>query len=106
MQALPSPTPEQRAAVDRLARFVVRFGLTVPAILAIESMTPLAYSGSQLMHLLTPSIAVFLSPAEWEALAALLEHRRGPEVVLQRIEQLDRVLRESGELPAEVPWEG
>lgn len=103
--ALPSPTPEQRAAVDRLARFAVRFGLTVPAILAIESMTPLAYSGSQLMHLLTPSIAVFLSPVDWEALSTLLEHRRGLEVVLRRIEQLDAAYRDQGELPEELPWE-
>ena len=57
-------TPEQAAAVDKVARFVVRFSMTVPAILALESMRPLAYVGSQFMHVLTPSIgALFNLPA-------------------------------------------
>ena len=38
---------EAAAAVDRVARFVVRFGLTIPAILALESMRPLSFVGSQ-----------------------------------------------------------
>ncbi len=101
---LPSPTPDQRDAVDRLARFVVRFGLTVPAILALETMHPVSFVGSQLMHVISPSIAVFLSPRQWDALAALLEHRRGLEVVLRRIEQLDAALQAQGELPETLPW--
>lgn len=83
------PTPEQREAVDRLARFVVRFGLTVPAVLAIEGMRPLGFVGSQFMHLLTPSIGVFLTPDQWNAIATLLEQRRGVDVILERIEELD-----------------
>lgn len=83
------PTPEQAAAVDRLARFVVRLGLTVPAILAIEGMRPLSFVGSQFMHVLSPSIGAVLSPADWNALAGLLEHREGVEVLLRRIEELD-----------------
>ena len=83
------PTPEQLQAVDRLARFVVRFGLTVPAVLAIEGMRPLGFVGSQFMHLLTPSIGVFLTPDQWNAIATLLEQRRGVDVILERIEKLD-----------------
>lgn len=83
------PTPEQREAVERLARFVVRFGLTVPAVLAIEGMRPLGFVGSQFMHLLTPSIGVFLTPDQWNAIATLLEQRRGVDVILERIEELD-----------------
>ena len=83
------PTPEQHQAVDRLARFVVRFGLTVPAVLAIEGMRPLGFVGSQFMHLLTPSIGVFLTPDQWNAIATLLEQRRGVDVILERIEKLD-----------------
>jgi len=84
-----APTPEQLDAVDRLARFVVRFGLTVPALLAIEGMRPLGFVGSQFMHLLTPSIGVFLTPDQWNAIAALLEKRRGVDVILERIEAID-----------------
>ncbi len=103
---LPSPTPTQRHAVDRLARFVVRMGLTVPAILALETMHPLSFIGSQLMHVLSPSIAVFLSPADWDALAHLLEDRGGLEVILRRIEQLDAATRAAGALPDDLPWPG
>ncbi len=83
-------SPEQVAAVDKIGRFVVRFGLTVPAILALESVRPLSFVGSQFMHLLSPSIGAFLTVPEWDSLAHLLEDRRGLEYVLRRIEELDR----------------
>lgn len=73
--------------------------MTVPAILALEGLRPLSYVGGQLMHVLTPSVAIFLTPADWEALAELLEDRRGLDVVLERIEAVDAHLQERGELP-------
>ena len=86
-------TPEQAAAVDKIAKFVVRFSMTVPAILTLESMRPLSYVGSQLMHILTPSIGVFLSTSEWEAMSALLADRRGVLYVIERIEAMDKEAR-------------
>jgi hypothetical protein len=79
----------QAAAVARVARFVVRFGMTVPAVLALETVRPLSYVGSQFMHLLSPSIGTFLSATEWDAMAALLEDRKGLDYVLRVIEQTD-----------------
>jgi len=81
---------EQEAAVDKVCRFIVRFGMTVPAILALESVRPLSYVGSQFMHVLSPSVGAMLSVPEWDSLAHLLEDRRGLEVILRRIEELDR----------------
>ena len=80
---------EQAAAVDRVARFVVRFHLTVPAVLALESLRPLSYAGSQFMHVLSPSVTAFLTTEDWDQLAHLLEDRRGLDYVLERIEALD-----------------
>ncbi len=91
----PQPTEAQLAAVDRIARFVVRFGVALPALMALESLRPLSYVGSQFMHLLTPSLAVFLTPKDWEALAALLEHREGIDVLLDRIEALEKESRDA-----------
>ncbi len=71
-----------KAAMDDLARFIVRFGLTVPAILSLESLQPLSFVGSQFMHVLTPQ--------KWEALAELLEQREGLNYLIDRIETLDR----------------
>ncbi len=85
------PTPDLDEAIDKIARFIVRFGLTVPAILAIEGMRPLSFVGSQFMHMLSPSIGAVLTTSQWDALARLLEHRRGVDVILARIEELDRV---------------
>jgi hypothetical protein len=82
-------TDGQAAAVDRVARFVVRFHLAVPAILALESFRPLSFVGSQFMHVLSPSIATFLSSAEWDEMALLLEDRRGLDYLLERIEAVD-----------------
>jgi len=83
-------TAEQAAATDKVARFIVRFGLTVPAILALESLRPLSFVGSQFMYLLSPAVTTFLSQKDWESMAGLLEQRSGVEYVLRVIEQLDR----------------
>jgi len=92
-------TPEQRTeaeiAMDRVARFLVRFDLTVPAILWIESLRPLSRTGSQFMHLLTPAIAAFLPVNQWNALAALLEEQDGLERFVARLEEVDREASEA-----------
>lgn len=82
-------TADQAAAIDKIARFIVRFGLAVPAILAIEGMRPLSFVGSQFMHILSPSVSALLSTLEWDALARLLERRQGVDFILRRIEELD-----------------
>ena len=84
-----APTAEQQEAIDKIARFVVRFGLTVPAILAIEGMRPLSFVGSQFMHILSPSVGALLTTSQWDALARLLERRQGLEFILRRIEEFD-----------------
>ncbi|MBX2802363.1 MAG: hypothetical protein KTR31_32085 [Myxococcales bacterium] len=82
-------TDEEDEAVQAVAQFVVRFGLTVPAVLWLESVRPLSFVGSQAMHMLSPSIAAFLPVNQWDALAALLEERDGLEVLVRRIEDID-----------------
>ena len=86
-------SPEQEAALAAVSRFIVRFGLTVPTILALESMRQLSYVGSQFMHMMSPSIAAFLPMTSWDALAELLEDRRGLDLLLDRIEATDAALR-------------
>lgn len=92
-------TPEQdreaEIAMDRVARFIVRFDLTVPAILWLESVRPLARTGSQLMHVLTPAIAAFLPVNQWNALAALFEEPDGLERFVAHLELVDREATEA-----------
>jgi len=80
---------DQDAAAARVARFIVRWNLTVPAILSLESMRPLSFVGSQFMHVLSPSITAFLTVNDWDRLARLLEDRRGLDHLIRRIELLD-----------------
>ncbi len=80
---------EQQDAVEQIAGFVAKWGMTVPAILTLESMRPLSYVGSQFMHMLTPSLMAILTVPQWEALAHLLEDRRGLDHVIAAIEQAD-----------------
>ena len=79
----------QQKAVDDVARFIIRFGMTVPAIVTLESLRPLNFVGSQFMHLLSPAITAFLSPDSWNALAKLLEERQGIDYLINRLEELD-----------------
>ena len=87
------PNEAQSRAVERLASVIVRFGLTVPALLAIESVRPLSFVSSQLMYMMSPSIAALFTAADWDALASLLEDRRGIDFLLDRIEALDDARR-------------
>ena len=82
-------TEEQAMATEQVAKFLVRFGLAVPAILALESMRPLSVVGSQFMHILTPSITVFLTHSQWNSLAELLEKREGLDYMIQKIEEME-----------------
>ena len=88
-------SPQQEEAAEKVARFLVRFGLTVPALLALESMRPLSVVGSQFMHILTPSIAVFLPHDSWEELASLLEEREGLDYMMSKIEEVEEQERRS-----------
>ena len=83
------------AAVERVARFIVRWNLTIPALLTLESMRPLSFVGSQFMHVLSPSITALLSVDDWDRLAHLLEDRRGLDHLIRRIELLDEQREES-----------
>jgi hypothetical protein len=79
---------EQTEAVERVAQFLVRFGMAMPAVLALESMRPLSVVGSQFMHVLSPSVTAFLPSGQWDALASLLEEREGLDRLIERIEQV------------------
>ena len=80
-------TPQQAAAADRVAGFIRRHGLVTPAVLWLESVRPLAFVGSQFMHILSPTVTAFLPESHWHDMATLLEDRRGMNYLLTRIER-------------------
>ncbi len=77
------------ALLDRFARLLADRGLAAPAIFLVESLAPLGFVGSQLVHALAPIMGMVAPPDDIERLARLLERREAPEVFADRLRSLD-----------------
>jgi hypothetical protein len=95
-------TDEEQALIDRFAHWVVRRGLTVPAIMFIETGKPLNWLGSQAMLIGEPAVwglepllkAVFgLHHKDYLTFQKLLEKRHSMEAIIQTIEKFDAEAR-------------
>ena len=85
----PTRTAEDDALLDRIARGVVRWEMTVPAVFLLESSKPLSFVGSQFLHFLSPIAHSLLDAGEVDRLARLLERRETVEELIVRIERFD-----------------
>ncbi len=74
------------ALLTRIADSVVRRGMETPATVALESIGPLNFLGSQALHVLTPFLELAFNPVDLERIAALLERR---ETVIRLIALID-----------------
>ncbi|MBN1356529.1 hypothetical protein JXA40_09750 [bacterium] len=83
------PTVRQREIIDKLADWVVRRRLTLPAVMFLESMTPLNYLGSQVLVFFHPFVAAFLSSADYNEFQQMLEYRESIPVIIQAIEDCE-----------------
>ncbi|MBF0314669.1 MAG: hypothetical protein HQK50_09140 [Oligoflexia bacterium] len=77
--------------LDRVAHMVVKRKLATPAILFIESVRPLNFMGSSLMTFLRPIIAPFITKIDYERLEVLLMKRCIGEVLIERIERVEKI---------------
>ena len=92
------PTPEEQELIDKFAQWVVKRGLTVPAIMAIESTKPLNWIGSQMMLIAEPAawaLEPFLKAAfsfnhqDYLRFQRLMEKRWSMEQLILAIEKFD-----------------
>lgn len=67
----------------------VRYRMTVPAILFLESVKPLSFVGSQAMYFFEPMVRAIFPVPEYERFAALMERRESVEALLVAIERRD-----------------
>jgi hypothetical protein len=81
---------EELALIERLARAVVQRGMATPAVLFLESMIPLSYIGSQVMHFLRPFMTFVFSQEEYDRLSHLLERRATLERLIEAIKRLEK----------------
>jgi len=91
-------TPEEQELLDRVARLIVRKGLTVPAIMFFETVKPLNWIGSQGMIFIEPAVwavnpvlhALFgLKHDDYLKFQRLMEKRHNMENLLLTIEKFD-----------------
>jgi len=78
---------EDRVLLNKVAGFVVKRGMTVPAVLFLESMRPLNFVGSQVMVFFQPILASFFSTKEYDHLARILERRNSIDRLIEEIER-------------------
>ncbi len=94
----PSPAPEDefaefRPVIRGLARKIVRYGLTTPAVILFEAERPLNWIAGQALHVANPTLSFFteffaLATAEdLDKFARFLEDRRSFDVLVEEIER-------------------
>jgi hypothetical protein len=83
------PPDEVNALLGKLAEGIVRRRMTTPAILALEMCRPLNFVGSQVMIALNPFVAAFFDASDYRKVALLLERDENLDRLLHRIEELD-----------------
>jgi len=95
-------TPEQRGIIDKLADWTVRRGMTVPAILFLETVKPLSYIGSQVVVAFAPVLEVLFDPCSITAFYTMMEDRKNVELLLREIERRDaEVVKKKKEIKAQ-----
>jgi len=82
-------TSQETALLEKVARLVVKRGMAVPALLFLESLEPLNFLGSQVLHGLSPFLELVCDATEMERLAAVLERRDSiPQLIAMIQEQV------------------
>ena len=87
-QAAPpaSLAPADDALLLDLARKIDRKRMTAPALLWLESLRPVSFLGTQLMHFLNPFVRMLYDSDTFERLAQILEERDHLERLLCHLE--------------------
>jgi len=82
-------TPEQQEILDKIAKKVVLWKMSTPAILFLESVKPLNYIGSQMLVFFEPFVQTLFSWKEYDEFRKMMEERESVERLLQTIEKFD-----------------
>ena len=82
-------TEHEGELLDKVARKVVHWKMSVPAIIALESVKPLNYIGSQAMVFFEPIVQAIFNFKEYDTFRLMMERRDTIEHLLQRMEHYD-----------------
>ncbi|MDP1799021.1 MAG: hypothetical protein Q8K78_16120 [Planctomycetaceae bacterium] len=81
-----SPTPAERELVERVATEVARRGMTLPAVVMLESSRPLGGLSGQALRFVEPWFAAVTNAAGLKVLAELLERPGGMDFVVSTLQ--------------------
>ena len=78
---------EERHMLDELADGIARRRMLAPALFFLESVKPLAFVSSQVMHFFRPIVqTIWTNPMTYDRVARVLERRGALELLLRRLE--------------------
>jgi len=77
---------KDKELIDKYAKKIVDKGLGTIAILAIDSVKPLSYIGSQVLYMFNPLLTMFPYFSDFDRVAELIEDKENVEYFLTRIE--------------------
>jgi hypothetical protein len=78
---------EDEALLRKIAGLIVKRGMAEPALLFLESVGPLNFLGSQVVHGLKPFLDLVCDPRELERLATMLERRDSVDKLITLIQE-------------------
>lgn len=83
-------SPDDRAMLESIARWLGERRLSVPAIVLLESTKPLNFIGSQLLFFFEPIVKAVVQGRNYTRFASIMEDRENVEEFLQLIETIDQ----------------
>jgi len=86
-----------RELMTSVARKIVARGLTVPAIVFLESAKPLSFVGGQFLSFMDPIVNIFIEIPGFSRLASALEERENVELLISIIEEESGRVRPAGD---------
>lgn len=92
---------ELDAFIDTVAVGIVRRGLTVPAIMALEVSKPLAFLGYSAMVAFSPVLSAVVAPDKIALMTGLCQDRARLETLIRAIESQAKTSQETKGEPRE-----
>lgn len=87
---------KEAAAIDAVAQRIIRHGLALPGILALESARPMNFLGAQAMAFFEPIVRTIFT--QWEGYTMFyraMERRGSVEYLIDRIEHFENQRQET-----------
>ena len=75
----------ERELIEGVADFLVRRGLTAPAVMVLEVGRPFNFVGSQLLVFFSPFLSLIFNPEELKRFTRLLARRRAVDDLVEAI---------------------